>query len=148
MKASELMTPNPRVCTSDDRIVDAARMMRDYDVGSLPVVENSGTNRLIGIITDRDIVVGPVADELFTAQVGDAMTSNPHSVGVNDDIKKVEEAMKQQQVRRIPVVDEIGSVVGVIAQADLALNDRGASDRDVGKVVEEISRPREGQQAR
>ena len=148
MKASELMTPNPRVCTSDDRIVDAARMMRDYDVGSLPVVENSGTNRLIGIITDRDIVVGPVADELFTAIVGDAMSSNPHTVSVNDDIRKVEQAMKQQQVRRIPVVDELGSVVGVIAQADLALNDDGASDRDVGKVVEEISRPAGGKQAR
>ncbi len=147
MKAKELMTPTPKVCTSDDRIVDAARMMRDYDVGSLPVVENSGTNRLIGIITDRDIVVGPVADELFTATVGDVMSPNPHTVRTDDGVEQVERVMKEQQVRRIPVVDEIGSVVGVIAQADLALKDRGASDRDVGRVVEEISRPKEGANA-
>ena len=147
MKAKELMTPTPKVCTSDDRIVDAARMMRDYDVGSLPVVENSGTNRLIGIITDRDITVGPVAEELFTATVGDVMTANPKTVRADDDISAVEKVMKENQVRRIPVVDEIGSIVGVIAQADLALNDRGASDRDVGRVVEEISRPREGTSA-
>ena len=147
MTAKELMTPTPKVCTSDDRIVDVARMMRDYDVGSLPVVENSGTNRLIGIITDRDIVVGPVADELFTATVGDVMTPNPHTVRTDDGVAQVERVMKEQQVRRIPVVDEIGSVVGVIAQADLALKDRGASDRDVGQVVEEISRPKEGASA-
>jgi CBS domain-containing protein len=147
MKAKELMTPTPRVCTSDDRIVDAARMMRDYDVGSLPVVENSGTNRLIGIITDRDITVGPVADELFTATVADVMTPNPHTVRTDDDVSAVERVMKEQQVRRIPVVDELGSIVGVIAQADLALADRGPSDRDVGRVVEEISRPREGSKA-
>ena len=147
MKAKELMTPTPKVCTSDDRIVDVARMMRDYDVGSLPVVENSGTNRLIGIITDRDIVVGPVADELFTATVADVMTPNPHTVRTDDGLDQVERVMKEQQVRRIPVVDEIGSVVGVIAQADLALKDRGATDRDVGRVVEEISRPKEGANA-
>ena len=147
MKARELMTPTPKVCTSDDRVVDAARMMRDYDVGSLPVVENTGTNRLIGIITDRDIVVGPVAEELFTSTVADAMTPDPKSVRDTDDVSAVEKLMKENQVRRIPVVDEIGSLVGVIAQADLALCDRSASDRDVGRVVEEISRPREGSNA-
>lgn len=141
MKARELMTPNPQVCTSDDRIVDAARMMRDYDIGSLPVVENTGQNRLIGIVTDRDLVVGPLADELFTATVGDAMTPNPLTVRVSDDVSAVERVMKEAQVRRIPVVDDTGSIVGMIAQADLALDDSAASDREVGKVVEEISRP-------
>ncbi len=144
MKARELMTPDPQVCTSDDRIVDAARMMRDYDVGSLPVVENTGQNRLIGIVTDRDLVVGPLADELFTATVGDAMTPNPRTVRVSDDVSAVERVMKEAQVRRIPVVDDTGSIVGMIAQADLALDNSAASDGEVGKVVEEISRPSEG----
>ena len=147
MKAKDLMTPNPQVCTSDDRICDAARLMRDFDIGSLPVVENSGTNRLIGIITDRDLVVGPVADERFTATVADAMTPNPKTVRTDADVSEVERIMSESQVRRIPVVDEIGSIVGVIAQADLALSENGTSDRDVGRVVEEISRPREGSKA-
>ncbi len=144
MKARELMSTNPQVCTAGDRIVDAARMMRDYDIGSLPVVENSGVNRLIGIVTDRDLVVGPLADELFTATVGDAMTPNPRTVRVDEDVSAVERIMKEAQVRRIPVVDEHGALVGMIAQADLALNDSGASDSEVGRVVEEISRPKGG----
>lgn len=144
MKARDLMSEDPKVCTTDDRIVDAARMMRDYDIGSLPVVENTGENRLIGIVTDRDLVVGPLADELFTATVGDAMTPNPRTVRAEEDVTAVERIMKEAQVRRIPVVDQHGSIVGMIAQADLALNDRSASDRDVGQVVEEISRPKTG----
>ncbi len=144
MKARQLMTPNPRVCTSGDSIVNVARMLRDYDVGSLPVVENSGTNRLIGIITDRDLVVGPLADEEFTAIAGDAMTPNPTAVGPDEDVHRVEQIMRDQQVRRIPVVDELGSIIGMIAQADLALDDSAASDREVGRVVEEISEPPTG----
>ena len=144
MKARELMTPNPQVCTSDDRIIDAARIMRDDDVGSLPVVDDSGTNRLVGIVTDRDIVVGPLADALFTATVGDAMTPNPKTVRANDDVREVERTMSENQVRRIPVVDELGSLVGMIAQADLALSSRDVTDREVGQVVEEISRPTDG----
>jgi len=148
MKARELMTPNPQVCTSGDRIADAARMMRDYDVGSLPVVENSGTNRLIGIVTDRDLAVRALADELFTATVGDVMTANPTTVRADEGVSTVEKAMRTGQVRRIPVVDENGSIIGMISQADLALDDSAASDRDVGKVLEDISRPVEGNQRR
>ena len=137
MKAKELMTPNPQVCTSDDRICDAARLMRDFDVGSLPVVENSGTNRLIGIITDRDLVVGPVADERFTATVADAMTPNPKTVRTDADVSEVERIMAENQVRRIPVVGENGELAGIITMADVALE---MEDQvEIAETLEDIS---------
>ena len=144
MKAREIMTATPAVCTPEDTIRDAARLMRDYDVGSLPVVENTGQNRLVGIVTDRDLAVGPLADGRFDARVSDVMTPNPSTVRESDDVEAVSRLMASEQVRRIPVVDDIGSVVGMVAQADLALADRAVSATRVEEVVESISRPTEG----
>jgi len=144
MKAREIMTPTPAVCTPEDTIRDAARLMRDYDVGSLPVVENTGQNRLVGIVTDRDLAVGPLADGRFDARVSDVMTPNPSTVRDSDDVEAISRLMASEQVRRIPVVDELGSVIGMVAQADLALADRAVSATRVEQVVESISRPSEG----
>ena len=108
------------------------------------MVENTGQNRLVGIVTDRDLAVGPLADGRFDARVSDVMTPNPSTVRESDDVEAVSRLMASEQVRRIPVVDDIGSVVGMVAQADLALADRAVSATRVEEVVESISRPTEG----
>lgn len=141
MNARELMTPQPVCCSPGDSVQDAARMMGSYNVGSLPVVEGGDNTRIVGIVTDRDITIGAVAGGRFDATVGDVMTPNPHTVRESDDVRTVSRIMTEAQVRRVPVVDERGAVVGMIAQADLALSDGAVSDREVGKVVERISEP-------
>lgn len=139
MKASELMTAQPVSCSPGDSIQDAAKLMDAYDVGSLPVVEGGDNTRLTGIVTDRDITVRAVAIGRFDARVADVMTGNPSTVRKDDDVDVVARIMAEEQVRRIPVVDERGAVIGMIAQADLALHDDVVSDRTVGQVVERIS---------
>lgn len=139
MKASELMTAQPVSCSPGDSIQDAAKLMDAYDVGSLPVVEGGDNTRLTGIVTDRDITVRAVAIGRFDARVADVMTGNPSTVRKDDDVDVVARIMAEEQVRRIPVVDERGAVIGMIAQADLALHDDVVSDRTVGRVVERIS---------
>ena len=144
MKASELMTPQPACCAPGDSVQDAARLMESYDVGSLPVVEGGDNTRLVGIITDRDIAVRAVAAGRFDARVADVLTPNPSTVRENDDFEVVARIMSEEQVRRVPVVNERGAVVGMIAQADLALHDDVISDQKVGRVVERISEPAPG----
>jgi CBS domain-containing protein len=90
-------------------------------------------------VTDRDITVRAVALGRFDARVADVMTGNPSTVRKDDDVDVVARIMAEEQVRRVPVVDERGAVIGMIAQADLALHDDVVSDRTVGQVVERIS---------
>jgi CBS domain-containing protein len=141
MLARELMTPNPACCKTSDSIQAAARMLGSYDVGSLPVVEGNEGNRLVGIVTDRDLVINALAEGNFDATVGDVMTAQPHAARENDDVARVQQVMSEEQVRRVPVVNEQGAVVGIISQADLALAGSGVSERQVAKMVERISEP-------
>jgi CBS domain-containing protein len=115
--------------------------MRDTDVGIVPVVEDSGTMRLAGVVTDRDIAVRIVAEGRDNnVNVRDVMSSGLATVRPDDDIDHVTELMKSEQVRRIPVV-EGDRLVGIIAQADVA---REGRDRKTGDVVERISEPTRG----
>jgi CBS domain-containing protein len=116
-------------------------MLDSYDVGSLPVVEDNEASRLVGIVTDRDIVINAVAEGNFDATVADVMTAQPHAARENDDLAKVQQIMSDEQVRRVPVVNEQGAVVGIVSQADLALATGGVSEQQVAKVVERISEP-------
>jgi CBS domain-containing protein len=143
MRASELMTTNPTCCTPSDSVQDAARLMGAYDVGSLPVVEGKNGGRLVGIVTDRDLALNVVAEGRFDSTVGDVMTTEPRRVREDDDIMEVERIMTEDQVRRVPVVNRQGEVVGVIAQADLALSRKGVSEQQVARVVGRISEPAE-----
>lgn len=138
MKARDIMTGNPRCVTADDTITRAAEIMRDTDVGIVPVVEDSGTMRLAGVVTDRDIAVRVVAEGRGSnVNVRDIMSSRLATVRPDDDLDRVTELMKTEQVRRIPVVDG-DRLVGIIAQADVA---REGRDRRTGDVVERISEP-------
>jgi CBS domain-containing protein len=144
MKISELMTRNPATVTPETPVSDAARIMKEEDVGIVPVVERVGgaetRGRLVGVITDRDIAIRHVAEgRSGDAPVRDVMSGGVKTCGPDDSVVTVLELMGREQVRRIPIVDERGSLVGVVSQADLA---RKADDPlRVEKTVAEISQP-------
>ena len=140
MKAREIMTRDPQCVGPGDSVQQAARIMRDADVGIVPVVEEGSDRRLRGVITDRDIAVRCVAEGRDgNCRVSDLMSNDLVTVRPEDDVRQVMERMKTEQVRRIPVVDDNNQLVGIIAQADIALE--GAGDKAVGDVVEKISEP-------
>ena len=143
MRVSQIMTPDPACCTPDSTAKDAALLMKEHDCGSIPVVERLETLRLLGILTDRDLAIrGLAAGKGPNTPVREVMTNDPISAAPGDEVEIVREVTVAQQVRRVPVVDENGGVVGIVAQADLALEDGAASDQEVGRIVEAISDPR------
>ncbi len=141
MKARDLMTPNPDVVTPDEPVTRAAQMMRDRDIGIVPVVEDRTTMKLRGVITDRDIAIRHVAENHDNScRVGDEVSRQPlATVQPDADVKDVMNVMKRDQVRRVPVVEGDNRLVGIIAQADIA--ERGPGGKEVGKVVEKVSKP-------
>jgi len=140
-KCSDVMTPDPICCEANDPISKAAKSMKQHDVGAIPVVESQASQRLVGIVTDRDIVIKVLADgrPVDSSCVRDAMTTNPSACRTTDDVEKALKSMADRQVRRMPVVDESGRLMGIIAQADIAT--RINRDKDTGALVEAISEP-------
>jgi CBS domain-containing protein len=138
-KCRDVMTREPVCCEPADSVTAAAEMMRHHDVGSLPVVDSRESRRLVGIVTDRDLVTKVVAGNrnVASATVQDAMTPNPASCGENDEVERAMSLMADRQVRRMPVVDESGRLSGIIAQADVAT--RVNRDQTTGRLVEAIS---------
>ncbi len=137
----DIMTQSPACCLADDQVYTSAQRMQNENVGALPVVENYGTKKLIGIVTDRDLairVVGASRDATATL-VGDVMTPNPVVCHPADDLDTTLLVMASHQIRRIPVVDEKGQVLGIIAQADIAI--RLDNHDKVGQMVGQISQP-------
>jgi CBS domain-containing protein len=141
MKVRDIMTADPEVVTPEQPISRAAKIMREYDVGMVPVVSDASRN-LIGLITDRDIAVRHVADShMKDCTVGTHMTrDNIETVRENDDSAMVLEAMKRREVRRIPVTNERGVLRGIVAQADVAIADEIPKE-EVGEVVKMVSDP-------
>jgi len=141
LKCSGIMSDNPTACLPSDSVIEAARLMKANDVGSIPVVEDNQERRLVGIVTDRDIVMRVVAEarDAKTTMVEDVMTRDLMTVGPDDDVGRVIAAMEEHQVRRILVVDGDGRLVGIIAQADIAA--RMEAPETTAEVVERISQP-------
>jgi CBS domain-containing protein len=136
--ARDIMTANPACVLRGDTVEMAAQKMRQENVGSLPVVEDRGSKRIAGIITDRDIAIRVVAKgQDPQTRVESAMSGNPITAHPDDSVDKVARLMADQQVRRIPIVDAQDCVVGIVAQADLATKTR--DEDQVAKVVEEVS---------
>lgn len=135
-KVEQAMTTNVRTVTPDASVVDAARIMRDEDTGSVPVVDDG---RVAGIVTDRDIVLRGVADgrDVTALDVREVCSSDPVTVEPGRDLDEALRLMAQHQVRRLPVVDG-DRLVGVLAQADVA---RATDDRATGALVDDISQP-------
>ena len=119
---SQLMTHDPVFCLASDTVERVAQLMRQEDVGSLPVIESHLNKKLLGIITDRDIALKVVADkrDVGSTRAQEVMTRNPVTCRADYDIQVALNAMASNQVRRIPVVDDKNQVVGIISQSDVA----------------------------
>ena len=132
----EVMTSNPQSVEPSTSVAEAARLMRDEDIGSLPVVEGG---KLTGILTDRDIASRAVAEgrDPQSTNVGEVASSDLVTVDPQQDLDEALRLMARHQVRRLPVVEEDGRLVGVLAQADVA---QSGDDRQTGQMVEEISK--------
>lgn len=135
----DVMTENPRALKASNSIMEAARLMRDDQVGSLPVVEDG---QLVGMITDRDVVTRAVAEGAAPeTTVGNVYSPQPVSIGPDADLDEALQLMARHQVRRLPIVaDE--RLVGILAQADVA---RDENAKKTGELVGEISEPSEAE---
>jgi CBS domain-containing protein len=141
MKARDIMTESPQAVTPTDRLSHAAALMRDGDVGFLPVIDDRTSRRLVGVITDRDITIRHVADaHTDECVIKQHMTADRLvTVAPDTETSEVHRLMGERQVRRIPVLDAEGHILGVIAQADVAIKE--GRDRQTGAIVEKISEP-------
>lgn len=130
----DAMTTSPTAIAGDKTVVDAARTMTSENVGSLPVVEDQ---KLVGMVTDRDLVTNVLAKDLdpHKVPVADVATQNPVSVTPDESLDTALQRMAEKQVRRLPVVED-GRLVGILAQADVS---RVAEPESTGRMVEEIS---------
>jgi CBS domain-containing protein len=144
MKISEIMSKNPRSVSPDTPVSEAAQLMKEEDVGLVPVVERVGgaetRGRLVGVVTDRDIAIRAVAEgRAVDSPVSDVMSGGVKTCSPDDSVEDAMAMMGREQVRRIPIVDERGSLVGVVSQADLVR--KAGNDAKVERTVEEISQP-------
>jgi CBS domain-containing protein len=131
----DLMTENPSAIDADKPVAYAAKMMRDEDVGLAPIVQG---DRLVGTLTDRDIAIRVVAEgrDPESTTVREVASTDLVTIDPEQSLDEALRLMAQHQVRRLPVVEEDGRLVGVLAQADIA---RQGKDRETGQVVEQIS---------
>jgi CBS domain-containing protein len=118
-KCADVMTKNPAACLPTDMAVKAAGLMKSENVGSIPVIESEQSKVLVGIVTDRDLVLKIVAE------------------GLEDELQKALDSMSENQVRRIPIVDQENKILGIISQADVAT--RAKHPKRTAKMVMEIS---------
>ncbi|MEN3341848.1 MAG: hypothetical protein V7644_1252 [Actinomycetota bacterium] len=132
----DLMTSNPHSLESGSSVLEAARLMRDEDTGIVPVVEGE---RLVGTLTDRDVAIRVVAEgkDASSTTVGEISSRELVTIDPQQGLDEALRLMARHQVRRLPVVEEDGRLVGIVAQADVA---KHASEQQTGEVVEDISK--------
>ena len=141
MKVRDIMTRNPVVCTPESVLPEVAKKMADNDCGAVPVVENELSRKLVGIITDRDIVCRAVAkagQNPLTLKARDAMSSPAKAVRPEDRLDECCRIMEKHQIRRIPVVDDGGACVGIVSLADVAAHTFRLT---AAHVLREVSKP-------
>ena len=138
-KCEEVMTKNPVCCLPEDNVIKVAEMMKRTNIGSIPVIENEQTRKLVGIVTDRDLAMKIVAEgrDAKSTKVETVMTHKVIACRPDDDVQKALEAMSEHQLRRIPIVDSNNKILGIIAQADVAV--RVNQPEKTAAVVKEIS---------
>lgn len=144
MKVRELMTRDPEFVKADETVSRAARIMRDVDVGIVPVVDDESGRRLRGVITDRDIAVRHVAEaHTEDCPVAEHMSEELAKATPEDEAEHIMDVMRRRRVRRVPIVEDGDRLVGIVAQADVAVKLGESSTERVEETVEEISRPAE-----
>ena len=138
MTCGEIMTRSVVCCLPDDTIEHAAKLMKTEDVGPIPVIESYASRRLIGIVTDRDLVVKGIAEgcDPKSTKIKEIMTEYPIACFEKDDVFDAINLMSDYKVRRIPVVDDSNHILGILAQADVAT--RLGKSRNTGDVVEDF----------
>jgi CBS domain-containing protein len=121
MRIKHVMTKDPTCCVPSDTAQRAAKIMRDEDTGVVPIIENEQSRKVIGIVTDRDLCMNIVAEghDPRTTQVHESMTTTVVSCSSQDSVDKATELMRENQIRRIPVVDEQHQLLGIVAMADI-----------------------------
>ena len=150
MKIQDVMTPNPMWCLPEDTSIQAARMMRELNVGIMPVVRSLTDRRLVGVVTDRDLCLGVVAMDQHpqAVPVQRCMTTNMVACQPHEDILRAADLMEEHQVRRIPVIDPEGRLLGMVSTADLCQRTNLSSDtthhllKKVTEPTEHASKPR------
>ena len=135
MKVSDVMTPNPRTVQLSDSIQRAAQIMRDEDTGAVPVVEDG--SHVVGMITDRDIVIRAVADGDFDCTIDDIVSDDVICATPDMSTGEAEDLMSEHQIRRLPVVDADENLVGIVSLGDLAVKEN--RDARTGDTLEKIS---------
>ena len=121
-KCNEVMTKQPVCCLPDDLATEAAELMKNKHVGSIPIIEDQQSRKLVGIVTDRDLAIRIVSEGLDgkSTKLETIMTRNAVTCKAEDDLQKAVDTMSKHQLRRIPVVDDDNKILGIIAQADVA----------------------------
>ncbi|HUJ15172.1 MAG TPA: CBS domain-containing protein [Thermoanaerobaculia bacterium] len=135
----DVMTANPECVSERDSIREVARIMKREDTGVVPVVDG---RKIIGMITDRDIVVRLVAEgkDPANAKVNEAMTKNVRSIREDSTVSDALQVMRSAEIRRVPVVNDRNEIVGIVSMRDIAIETREAGP--IGKTVEDISQAR------
>ena len=134
-RCREIMTQNVTTASRETSLREVAVLMRDGDMGALPIVENG---KLVGIVTDRDMVVRAVAENKSSdTSIGDVMTAEIFAVKEDDFVFEAIRLMGDKQVRRVPIINEAGELTGIIAMADVALETE--DEREIAETLEEIS---------
>jgi CBS domain-containing protein len=139
MLVKDIMTENPACCTADTNLQEVAKLMLDNDCGCIPVVEDNNHKRPIGVVTDRDITIRTVAkgDNPLNMSAKSVMTKSVFTVTPETSVQECVDLMEEHQVRRVPVVDQNGNCIGMVAQADIAIK---ADESDAEDMVEEVSK--------
>lgn len=137
MHVRDIMTQNPTCCAPDTSVQAAAKLMMDNDCGEIPVLDDNGIP--VGVITDRDIACRCVAEgKAHETRVGDVMSTPVVTVTPTTSIADCCAAMEENQIRRVPVVDDSGKCCGMVSQADIAL---GSDIQNTGELVRDMSKP-------
>ncbi len=138
MNVSEIMTRNPEAAQVTDSIMDVASMMRDLNVGFMPILDG---DTLVGVVTDRDITLRAVAENMDVVDnsIGEIMSSDLQVVSPDTDIDEAARIMEEFQIRRLPVLDENGMLIGVLSLGDIAV--RTQNMEQAGEILEEVSEP-------
>ncbi len=138
-KCNEVMTKDLICCLPNDTVLKAADLMKRESIGPILVIENEKSQKLVGIVTDRDLALKVVAEgrDANTTKVNKVMTHKLITCQAEDDLQKALDAMAEHQLRRIPIVDSDNKLLGIIAQADIAT--RFNHPKKTGAMVKEIS---------
>lgn len=138
MKVTEIMTGNVDTCSKQASLQEVAAKMRDLDVGSIPIVDN---DKLVGIITDRDIVTRGIAEQKsLDSPASDILSANPVTGTPDMDVEEAANLMSQHQIRRLPIV-EGDKVVGIVSLGDIAVKDQTYDNAEI--ALDDVSEPAE-----